>query len=170
MSTADILAVSLQCELCFPGVLNLLDLAGIPRVPWTQGHSLLPRLRGEASPQKFAVGGYHPHKGRVSCVSVWTEEWALMYSPTDGLEGSELYHVPTNPTHTRNVIAEHGGAAKDLLHLLETWFDGLGVSPERKRQLIHNARFTLREKLRYKLWLRQRKQFYQKNYGVYAGK
>lgn len=145
-----------------------LDLAGIPAVPWAQGHSLLPRLYGKPSPQKFAVGGYHPHKGRVSCVSVWTEEWALMYSPIEGLEGSELYHVPTDPMHTRNVIAGQRAAAQELLETLERWLDQLGVAPARKQQLLHNAPFTLWDKIQYKLWLRQRQRHYHEHYAEYA--
>jgi arylsulfatase A-like enzyme len=145
-----------------------LDLAGIPRVPWAQGNSLVPRLRGETSPQRFAVGGYHPHKGRVSCVSVWTQEWCLMYSPTDGLNGSELYHVPTDPKHTRNVISESHAAAQQLLDLLSGWLDNLGVSSARKQQLLRNAPFTFLQKIQYKLWLGRKRLNYWSYYRNYA--
>ena len=144
-----------------------LDLAGIPRVSWAQGNSLLPRLTGTPSPQRVAVGGYHPHKGRVSCVTVWTDEWCLVYSPTKGLEGSELYHQSTDPKQTRNMMAEQPMVAKELLAHLEHWFDDLAVSPARTQQLLHDAPFTTWDKLRYQLWLRQRRRIYNKQFRNY---
>jgi arylsulfatase A-like enzyme len=145
-----------------------LELAGIPHVTWAQGNSLVPRLRGEPASQRFAIGGYHPHKGRVSCVTVWTDEWCFVYSPTKGFEGYELYHSPSDPTQTHNVIADHLEAAQRLFGLLGQWLDELGVSAARKRQLLYDAPFTIWEKLRYELWLWQRQRFYFKNYRHYA--
>jgi arylsulfatase A-like enzyme len=144
-----------------------LDLAGIPRVLWAQGNSLVPRLRGEPSPQKFAVGGYFPHKGRVNCISVWTEEWALMHSPTEGFAEAELYHVPTDPTHTRNVIAENRAVAQQLFDRLGGWLDELGVPPARKQQLLNNAPFSRWDKLKYSLWLSKNHFSYWKKYRHY---
>ena len=141
-----------------------LDLAGIPRVPWAQGHSLVPRLRGEPSPQKFAVGGYFPHKGRVSCVSIWTDDWCLMHSPADGLRGSELYHVPTDPKHTRDVRADNPAIAQQLIDTIRTWLNGLGVSSARQSQLLDNAPFGFCRKMQYRFWLRQQTRFYRKNF------
>jgi arylsulfatase A-like enzyme len=145
-----------------------LELAGIPRVSWAQGNSLVPRLRGEPSPQEFAVGGYYPHKGRVSCVSLWAKEWALMHSPMDGLPHVELFHVPSDPTHKLNVAADNPAVVERLVKLLSDWLDGLGVSAPRKKQLLYNAPFTFPDKLRYRLWLWQRRRFYFKNYRHYA--
>jgi arylsulfatase A-like enzyme len=147
-----------------------LELAGISRVPWAQGNSLVPRLRGEPSPQKFAIGGYHPHKRRVSCVTVWTDEWCCGYSPTKGLNGSELYHVPTDPTHTRNVIADNQAVAQQLIATLGNWLDSLGAAPARKEQLLHNTPFTFRDRIQYQLWLWQRRMFYWRHYRHYARK
>ena len=145
-----------------------LELAGIPRVPWAQGNSLLPRLKGEPSPQKFAVSGYHPHRGRVSCITITADEWALMYSPMKELANSELYHMPTDPKHTRNVIEEHRDIAARLFQLIVHWLDGLGVSEARKRQLLHNAPFTAWNKLAYNGWLARNRLSYWKNYRGYA--
>lgn len=156
--------------LCQPPDLyaTVLELAGIPCPTWAQAPSLLPRLNGEPSPQQFAVGGYHPHRGRVACLSVWTNEWALMYSPTSGLNGSELFHVPTDPKHTRNVISENRDAAQQLFGLLSGWLDNLGVSSARKRQLLHNAPFTLRHKIQYRLWLWRNRLSYWTHYRHYT--
>jgi arylsulfatase A-like enzyme len=132
---------------------TVLELAGIPRVPWIQGNSLLPRLKGESSPQRFAVGGYHPHRGKTSCVTVWTDEWCFVYSPTKGLEGSELYDSVKDPTQTSNVIADHLDVARRLFDLLGKWMDDLGVSGARKQQLLQDAPFTRADRLKYKLWL-----------------
>jgi arylsulfatase A-like enzyme len=145
-----------------------LDLAGIPRVPWAQGNSLLPRLRGEASPQRFAVGGYHPHKGRTACVTVWTDDWCLIYSPTKGLDASELYHMTSDPTHTHNVIAENRTVAQQLFETLERWLSDLGVSSARRRQLLRDAPFTVWDKLQYKLWLQKNRAAFYMNYRAYG--
>src|SRR5262249_28258848 len=61
--------------LCQPQDLlpTLLELAEIPPVPWAEGRSLVPRLTGAPGTQKLAVGGSHPHKGEVSCLTVWTD-------------------------------------------------------------------------------------------------
>ena len=132
---------------------TVLELAGIQRVSWLQGNSLVPRLKGEVSPQKFAVGGYHPHKGKTSCVTVWTKDWCFVYSPTKGIEGSELYDAKTDPTHTKNVISDHRDAAEQLFGALGKWMDDLGVSPARREQLLHDAPFTRSDRVKYKLWL-----------------
>jgi arylsulfatase A-like enzyme len=146
-----------------------LDLAGIPRVPWAQGNSLVSRLKGEPSAQKFAVSGYHPHRGRASCITVTTDEWALMYSPTQETQKSELYHVKTDPVHTHNVIAENPDVAARLTQLVSTWLDDLGVSTARKRQLLHNAPFTVWNRLGYKCWRAANRFSYWKSYRSYAG-
>jgi arylsulfatase A-like enzyme len=156
--------------LCQPPDLfaTALELAQIPRVPWAQGHSLVARLAGEPDPQQFAIGGYHPHRGRVSCLSVWTNEWALMYSPTGGLANSELFHVPTDPTHTRNVIGQHHDVAQELVRLLDNWLDSLDVSAGRKRQLLYAAPFTVWNKLVYSAWLYKNRLSYSRRFRHYA--
>jgi arylsulfatase A-like enzyme len=145
-----------------------LELAGIPRVPWAQGNSLLPRLKGEPSPQKFAVGGYFPHKGRVSCVSVWTDDWALMHNPTEGVHSAELYNQRADPRHTRNVAAENPEAVKKLVQQLAGWLNELRVSPVRQRQLLYNAPFRRADKFGYRLWLWRQHLFYWTNYRHFA--
>jgi arylsulfatase A-like enzyme len=145
-----------------------LDLAGIPKVPWAQGNSLVPRLRGEPSLQQFAVGGYFPHKDRVSCVSVWTNEWALVHSPITGSHHAELYHVPSDPRHTRNVAAENRHVVEQLLKTLNDWLKTLGVPTARREQLLRNAPFTWPAKLRYRFWLHQQQRSYRQKFRDYA--
>jgi arylsulfatase A-like enzyme len=145
-----------------------LDLAGLPSVSWAQGHSLLPSLTGAPSPQRFAVGGSHPHKGIVGCLSAWTDEWYLVYSPMQGLEGSELYDQASDPTHTKNVISANRGIAVQLFDELNNWLTGLGIGPERQRQLLHNEPFTWQHHRQYKQWVREKRRNYMEKYRDYS--
>jgi arylsulfatase A-like enzyme len=141
--------------LCQPQDLmpTLLDLAGLPAAPWTEGHSLVPRLRGDKAAQNFAVGGSHPHNGALTCLTAWTDEWCLVYSPITGLEQAELYHRPTDFGHTANVIESNCEAAKHLYDLMVSWFVKLGIPEARQRQMMHNADFGWTDKLRHKIWM-----------------
>jgi arylsulfatase A-like enzyme len=145
-----------------------LDLAGLPAVPWAQGHSLLPRLTGASSPQRIAIGGCHPHKGRVGCLSVWTDEWCLVYSPLQKLDGSELYHSATDPTHTQNVIAAHRAVAQQLFEELKNWLASLGVPTERQQQLLYDEPFTWQHERQYRRWLQKNRRDYLKVYRDYS--
>ncbi len=132
---------------------TVVDLLGLPAAPWVQGHSLVPRLRGEPSPQKFAVGGCHPHEqDGVGSLTVWTDKWCLLYSPIAGLEDSELFDLRADPTNDRNVIAGNLPVAKELFATLAGWFDALSVPGGRHRQLLHNAPFSFWDSARYRLW------------------
>ncbi len=156
--------------LCQPPDLfaTALDLAGIPRVPWAQGNSLAGRLDGTGAGQPFAVGGCHPHSGRVSSLSVLTDDWLLLYSPKAQLDGSELYHLPTDPTQTRNVIAENRDTAKRLFNTLSGWLDTLGVPPARKQQLLYAAPFTRWNRLQHRAGIWKNKLFYARQYKNYS--
>ncbi len=156
--------------LCQPPDLfaTALDLAGIPSAPWVLGNSLVPRLRGQSGGQIFAVGGCHPHKGRVSCLSVVTDEWFLLYSPKNGLDGSELYHVPSDSTQTQNVIAQHCDIAQQLFNTLSTWLDSLDVPAARKQQLLHNAPFTPWNKLQHRASIWRKRRFYSRHFRNYS--
>ena len=127
--------------LCQPPDLfpTALELAGIPRVPWAQGHSLVARLSGVPSPQNFTVGGSHPHERGRACLAVHSQEWFLLYSPTQGLAGSELFHCPTDPDNLNNIISENPEPAQVLFSQMEQWLLKLGVSNARRDQLLFNA-------------------------------
>src|SRR6185369_3450609 len=151
--------------LCQPPDLfaTALDFAGIAPVTWAHGKSLVPRLQNGGAAQKFAVGGIHPRKGNVGCLSIWTDEWCLIYSPIKGLDGSELYRQD-DPGQTRNVIAEHRAVAEEHLQLLRSWLKELGVTPARQEQLIHGAAFGWMDRLKHRFWMWRNRQSYRRNY------
>jgi len=157
--------------LCQPPdlVATALELAGITPVPWVQGNSLVPRLRGQPSRQSLAVAGTYPtKKALVGCLAVWTEQWCLMYSPFLGLAGSELFHRPTDPTELHNVITQQREVAQDLFDQLVGWLDRLGVSSRRKRQLLFNEGFPQLRKLQYDWSMLTKRVRYWKHYRHYA--
>ena len=156
--------------LCQPPDLfaTVLDFVGIPPVEWMQGNSLLPRLKGQPGTQRVAVGGCHPHKGKVSCLTVWTDEWCFIYSPVDGLKGSELYHRPSDAKQTKNVIAGHHAVAEQHLQMLCGWLEELKVPPARQRQLLHAAPFGWLDRLRHKFWMLANRAAYQRRYRRWA--
>ncbi len=145
-----------------------LELAGIERVGWAQGNSLVPRLQGKPGAQRFAVGGCHPHKGRIGCLTVRTDEWCLIHSPVQRLSGSELFHLPDDPRHTRNVIGDHPRVAQELFGLLQQWFDELRVPAARQQQMLFNRPFPVWHRLQYKLWQYQRRRHFRKHFRAYA--
>ncbi|HZF00448.1 MAG TPA: sulfatase [Methylomirabilota bacterium] len=156
--------------LCQPPDLfaTTLELAGIPQTNWAQGQSLVPRLRGQSGGQKFAVGGCHPHKGKVSCLTVWTEEWCLIYSPIEGLRGSELYHRPTDLAQTKNVIADNPKIAEQHFELLRSWLHELEVPPARQRELLRAEKFGWFDKIKHRLWMSRNRRNYFKKYRNYC--
>lgn len=156
--------------LCQPPDLfaTALELAGIPSVPWTQGNSLVPRLKGSTGGQSFAVAGCHPHSGRVSSLTAQTDEWCLLYNPKKQLDGSELYHRPSDPTQTRNLIAENRAIAQQLFDKLSAWLDTLAVPPARKKQLLGNVPFTRWNNLQHRLSIWAKRRSFLRRYKNYA--
>ena len=51
-----------------------------------------------------------------STTTVTTDEWSLIYATQPGM--SELYHLPSDPKQTRNVISERPEIAQELHKLL----------------------------------------------------
>lgn len=156
--------------LCQPPDLfaTTLELAGIPGVDWAKGQSLVPRLRGQSGGQKFAVGGCHPHKGKVSCLTVLTADWCFVYSPIEGLRGSELYHRPTDFAQTKNVIAENLEIAGQHFDLLQSWLHELEVPPARQRELLRAEKFGWFDKIKHRLWMSRNRRNYVKKYRNYT--
>jgi hypothetical protein len=156
--------------LCQPPDLfaTAIELAGIPKVPWMQGNSLVARLNGASPAQKFAVGGCHPRKKNVSCLTVWTDEWCFIYSPQNGLDGSELYHRSTDPNQTSNALASHRSVAEDHFTMLCSWLDSFGLSPARRRQLLHADGFGWLERMQQRLWHWRNRRSYRKQFRHYA--
>jgi arylsulfatase A-like enzyme len=155
--------------LCQPPDLyaTALELAGLPQVSWTQGHSLVPRLK-DTRGQAFAVAGCHPHSGRVSSLSVLTDEWFLLYSPKKQLAGSELYHFPSDPRQTQDVIGQNRDVAQKLFGLLDSWLDTLAVPAARKNQLLYNAPFTRWNNFQHRLSIWSKHRSYSRRFRDYA--
>ena len=118
--------------------------------------------------QKFAVGGCHPHSRNASCISLWTGEWSFIYSPVKGLAGSELYHRLSDPGQTRNVIGDHAELAAEHLTRLRSWFESLGVSSARLRQLLHYENTGRIQKLKQRFWMLGNRWHYLRKYRNYA--
>ena len=156
--------------LCQPADLfaTVLELAGIPRPDWVQGNSLAGRLNGQPGRQQFAVGGCHPRKHNVSCLTVWTDEWCFIYSPHGGLDRSELYHRRLDPAQTDNVIASHRSVADEHFQMLCSWLDGLKISPLRRRQLLEAKEGGWLNALQQLLWRRRCQRSYRKHFGDYS--
>ena len=156
--------------LCQPQDLfaTALDFAGIPAVPWAQGHSLVPRLRGGQSPQRFAVSGSFPRRGDGNRQTVWTREWCFIYSPLDGLAGSELFHRATDPNLDRNVITRHPAVAEEHFAHLTSWLEGLHVPRLRRERLLHGKPFNWFDRTKHGVWRLRNRCSYQWNYRKYA--
>ena len=118
--------------------------------------------------QTFAVGGCHPREKNVGCLTVWTDEWCFIYSPQSGLDGSELYHRPSDSAQTQNVIAQHRAVAEEHFRMLCSWLDDFKLSPARRRQLLHADGFGWRDRLRQRLWLWRNQRSYRRQFREYA--
>jgi hypothetical protein len=49
---------------------------------------------------------------RAPATTITVRDWSLIYSPEEGL--SELYHLPSDPSQERNVIATQPAVAADV--------------------------------------------------------
>ena len=156
--------------LCQPPDLfaTVTELAGIPRSPWVQGSSLVPRMQGQQGQQNFAVGGCHPHTGKLACLTVWTDQWSLIYNPHEGLIGSELYHLRSDPEQMKNVIGDNEGVAGKHFELLGSWLHALEVPEARCQQLLHASPFGWRSQVKHHLWRLGNRWSYLRNYRNYA--
>jgi arylsulfatase A-like enzyme len=156
--------------LCQPQDLlpTLLEFAEIPPVPWTEGNSLVPRLRGQRGTQQVAIGGCHPHKGEVSCLTVWTDEWCLVYSPLTGLDGAELFHRQRDPLQTQNVLTSNHPEAERLYDLLVRWLEQLKIPAARRQQLLHADNFGWVNQLKHRFWMLGNRCSYLRHYRNYA--
>ncbi len=156
--------------LCQPQDLlpTLLQLADIPAVPWAEGSSLVPRLSGKSGGMNFAVGGSHPYRRVLTCLTAWTDDWCLVYSPLAGIAGAELFDRRNDPLQTRNVIEQHRPIAERHFELMQKWFQGLGIPPARQRQLLFNEDFGSIARLQYGCWKLGRRLGYLRHYRCYA--
>jgi arylsulfatase A-like enzyme len=135
---------------------TVLDLLSVPVPPSVQGRSLVPACTGGASTRTFAVSsptlsGPHvaqPHP--TNRATVTTDEWTLILGALAGQEpadeatamvdslprqitflegpvGPELYHLPSDPGCTRNVLAAHPEVARELQEVLAGFLREAGL-------------------------------------------
>ena len=131
---------------------TLLELAGLPQERWTEGKSLCGRLSGKPETELFAAAGCHPNSRNIACTTVWKDGWCLVYSPLNGLKGSELYYLPRDPGQTENVISKHFGAAEELFAQLRSWLASLGISRGAERALLETQPVGWTQRARQKCW------------------
>ena len=111
---------------------TVLDLMGMEIPDFVQGRSLAPGMRdGSTRGRDFVVSsipfanpGDPVHSvdnllrplSDYPVTTVTSGDWSLLYSPEDGV--SELYHLPSDPSQIRNVIATHKDIAGEIHQLL----------------------------------------------------
>ena len=81
------------------------------------GRSLLPLLDGDgdAAHRRAAYTSRHPFlQRRPTPVTISTAEYAYVYWPGAGGARSELYHLPSDPRQSRDVLAGHAPLAAEL--------------------------------------------------------
>ncbi len=138
---------------------TVLDLLGVPIPGTVQGVSLVPACRGEDHGRAFAVSAPTisgpditvPHP--TNRVTLTTEEWTLILGAQvgrlqseeatamvdslarritvmEGPIGPELYHLPTDPGCTHNVLADHQDTARRLQETLVAFLRDAGMRPD----------------------------------------
>jgi arylsulfatase A-like enzyme len=109
---------------------TVLDAAGVaPDAPVREGldgHSLLGVMAGgdgeAAAHRRVAYTSRHPFlQRRPTPVTISTREYAYVYWPGGDGARSELYHLPSDPRQTRNVIAEQRQLAEELRRDYLAW-------------------------------------------------
>lgn len=128
-----------------PTILEYLEIAPPDGV---QGKSLWPLIEGRAQQvhdyvysgrfSRLAGGrdaaqfdGWAGGDQVAEPATVASEEWALVCPP--GVEGRELYHLPSDPAQERNAIAEHPETAERMHRALVDFLGEAGTPPERLR-------------------------------------
>ena len=122
-----------------PTVLELFDE---PVPEWVQGRSLLPAVRdSSATGRDFTISTipFANPGDRVQSVdnvsrrltaglvtTVTAGDWSLLYSTEPGM--SELYHLPSDPGQSRNVISENVETAREVHAFLVKFMTDTGVA------------------------------------------
>jgi len=131
---------------------TVLDILGQPIPESVEGQSLVPIVNDTSKRGREYVVSALPFTNRddmVGFVNDWntrmdvdstttitTDEWSLVYATQPGL--SELYHLPSDPEQTKNVISERPEIAEELHKLLVSFMKETRVaSPlvERRAEL-----------------------------------
>ncbi len=141
---------------------TLLELAGIPIPDRVQGRSLLPYLEGKEDERGFAVSSWSIMHGPGRPSTLTTEEWAFIYAGawpegekpdlarpilTPAVDSgfrtewpyaeeqlvTELYHLPSDPGQTHNLITERWDIAVELHQKYMTFLEQVGT-PDQYRK------------------------------------
>ena len=107
---------------------TVLEMTGQEKPALVEGTSLLSRMWDPAAPGRdftvttipFAnvsdpvssVDDFRRWLMRAPATTITVRDWSLIYSPEEGL--SELYHLPSDPSQERNVIATQPAVAADV--------------------------------------------------------
>ena len=135
---------------------TILDFLEIKTPDGVQGRSLWPLIEGKsqsirdyAVSGRFSRGAGESPRQRAGAreaaqfdgwaggdqpgepITITSEEWALV-CPL-GVDGRELYHLPSDPDETRNVIAEHPDVAKRMHAAFVEFMGASGATDERIR-------------------------------------
>ena len=134
---------------------TILDLAGIERPATVQGKSLVNVLKGSEesvrdfvvtsgavihpplseTPMTLSASNWDEYARRLKSSTIVTDEWTLTTAAGDFL--SELYHNPSDPHQTNNVINQNRSKAEELHSKFINMLESLGtdesfIAPRRK--------------------------------------
>ncbi len=129
-----------------PTVLDIMD-CGVPdRI---DGRSLLPQawdtsltgrqctITGEKfvfAGEPLGAAGENPGTHAISTVTtITTDEWSLAYTDEAGM--SELYHLPSDPTQSDNLIHDKPDVARDIHAQFTVFLEETGVPESTRRRL-----------------------------------
>ncbi|WP_164491710.1 sulfatase family protein [Staphylospora marina] len=128
----------------FPTILQLARIRKPRAVGRLDGRSLLPLIQGKQKEiRPFAV----------SCEANWqlkrsirTHRWKLIQSLQRDVYGNpklELYHLPSDPGETRNVISRHPNVARALQTRMNNWVRGMLRRYRRKDPLSGGIKVSM---------------------------
>ncbi len=112
---------------------TFVDVTGAKDPGTLHGRSLRPLLEGKSLPDRAcAVSSRCPltsKRAQERVESTITDrEWRLVYRGTTGK--SELYHLPEDPAHERDLFRDRRDEAKRILDLYVDFLEGLGAPKE----------------------------------------
>lgn len=123
---------------------TVLDILGQPTPDWVEGRSLLPAMGDPSTKGREITVSSIPFANpgdpvrsvdnisrrlQASVVTtVTTDEWTLLYSADPGM--SELYNLSSDPQQQKNLIGDHGVAARDLHGSLVSFMRETGLAPD----------------------------------------
>lgn len=99
---------------------TILDLLGLPLLPWLAGQSLVPVLR-DPEPTTVERIFFQENPFGSACAGMRTREWKLIRKSHQGSEQLHLFDLINDPEEQSNVIDEHIGKALRMESTLDSW-------------------------------------------------